>query len=185
MRKLVTGLFMSLDGIVDADDEWQYPYFDEEFFKVIEAGMERAGAALIGRRSFEGYETLRVEHPESPMVAFLDGIPKYVVSTTLKSVGWPNTTVLRDNVHEQIVELKRQPGADIVVLGSPTLVRWLLRHGLLDELSFSVFPIVVGSGVRLFQDMEMPGGRVGLELAGARTLASGVLDVTYTPASTG
>lgn len=70
MRKITTGLFTSLDGVVDADDDWQYPYFDEELFAGIAAGWAAAGAALMGRRSFEGYEQLRVAHPDSPMIAF-------------------------------------------------------------------------------------------------------------------
>jgi dihydrofolate reductase len=181
MRKIFTGLFTSLDGIVDADDQWQFPYFDEELFQGITAGWARAGAALLGRRSFEGFDALRGEHPDSPAVAFLDSIPRYVVSTTLHDVSWRGTTVLGDrDLRGQILQLKRQPGKDILVLGSPTLVRWLLRNGLLDELNLTVLPIVVGSGVRLFEDIEMPGGPVGMELGGAKTLASGVLEVTYT-----
>ena len=183
MRKIVTGLFMSLDGIVEANDEWQFAYFDEELLEGITTGWARAGATLMGRRSYEGYDALRVEHPDSPMVAFLDEIPKYVVSTTLEDVSWRNTTLLGGDLHEQVAQLKRQPGKDILVLGSPTLVRWLLCNGQLDELNLSVLPIIVGSGVRLFQDIDMPAGHVGLELEGAKTLASGVLEVRYAPAS--
>lgn len=185
MRKIVTGLFMSLDGVVEADDAWQFAYFDGEFFEGVAAGWARAGAALMGRRSYEGYEALRGEHPDSPMVAFLDKTPKYVASATLREVGWSDTTLLVGDLYEQVTHLKRQPGKDILVLGSPTLVRWLLRNGLLDELSFSVLPIVVGSGVRLFRDMDMPGGHVGLELEHAKTLTSGVLEVRYKPAGRG
>jgi dihydrofolate reductase len=184
MRKIFTGLFTSLDGIVEADDQWQFPYFDEELLQGITAGWARAGAALLGRRSYEGFDALRGEHPDSPAVAFLDAIPKYVASTTLHDVSWRRTTVLGDrDLHEQILGLKRQPGKDILVLGSPTLVRWLLRKSLLDELNLTVLPIVVGSGVRLFEDMDMPGGPLGMNLGRAKTLASGVLDLTYTPAS--
>jgi dihydrofolate reductase len=87
------------------------------------------------------------------------------------------------DVHEQVIQLKRQPGKDILVLGSPTLVRRLLRNSLLDELNISVLPIVVGSGLRLFEDMDMPDGHLGMELGIAKTLASGVLEPSYTPAS--
>jgi dihydrofolate reductase len=184
MRKIFTGLFTSLDGVVDADDQWQFPYFDEELFQGITAGWERAGATLLGRRSYEGFDALRGEHPDSPAVAFLDAVPKYVVSTTLDDAGWRGTTVLGDrDLREQVIGLKRQPGKDILVLGSPTLVRWLLRESLLDELNLTVLPIIVGSGARLFEDMDMPGGHLGMELGGAKMLASGVLDLTYTPAS--
>ena len=183
MRKIVTGLFMSLDGVVEANDDWQFAYFDEEFFEGIAAGWARAGATLMGRRSYEGYDALRGEHPDSPVVALLDETPKYVASKTLEEVSWHNTTLLDGDLHEPLTHLKRQPGKDILVLGSPTLVRWLLCNSLLDELNFSVLPIIVGSGVRLFQDMDMPRGHIGLEFEGAKTLNSGVVEVRYTPAS--
>lgn len=184
MRRLFTGLFTSLDGIVEADDQWQFPYFDEELFQGITAGWARAGATLLGRRSYEGFDALRGEHPDSPAVAFLDAVPKYVVSTALNDVSWRGTPVLGDrDLREQVLQLKREPGRDILVLGSPTLVRWLLRNDLLDELNLTVLPIIVGSGVRLFEDMDMPGGHLGLDLGRARTLASGVLELTYTPAN--
>jgi dihydrofolate reductase len=106
------------------------------------------------------------------------------VSTTLRDVTWSRTTVLGErDLRERVLELKRQPGKDILILGSPTLVRWLLRNGLLDELNLTVLPIVVGSGVRLFEDMDMPRGPLGMSLGRAKTLASGVLEVTYAPAS--
>jgi dihydrofolate reductase len=136
----------------------------------------------MGRRSFEGYDALRAEHPDSPMVAFLDQSTKYVVSTTLKSVEWRNSVLLGADLREQIARLRAEPGKDILVLGSPTLVRWLLRNGLLDELNITVLPIIVGSGVRLFEDMDMPAGHVKLALEGTKTLASGVLEVRYKPA---
>ena len=181
MPKLVTALFMSLDGIVEADDDWQFAYFDEELFEGITSGWARAGAALMGRRSFEGYDALRASHPDSPAVAFLDATPKYVASTTLKDVDWANTTVLGGDLLEQVTDLRRRPGKDVLILGSPTLVRWLLRNGLLDELNFSVLPIIVGSGERLYRDMELPAGHIGLKLEGARSLGSGVLELRYTP----
>lgn len=184
MRKICSGLFTSLDGIVDADDQWQFPYFDEEMFEGMRAGWARTGATLLGRRSFEGFDALRREHPDSPALAFIDAVPRYVVSTTLHDVDWGGTTVLRDgDLREQVIQLKREPGKDILVLGSPTLVRWLLRNGLLDELNLSVLPIVVGSGVRLFEDMDMPGGHLSMNLARANTLTSGVLELSYTPVS--
>lgn len=183
MRKIVTGLFMSVDGVVEADDDWQFAYFDEEVLEIMTAAWAQSGAALIGRRSYEGYDTLRAGYPDSPMAAFLNSVPKYVVSTTLNDPTWPNTTVLNQDLPEQIDELKQQPGKDIMVPGSPTLVRWLLRNDLLDELHFSVLPIVVGAGVRLFEDMDTPTGPIGLELQAARTLANGVQELRYTPAS--
>lgn len=178
--QLVTGLFMSLDGVVEADDDWQYAYFDDELFAGIAAGWDRAGAVLLGRHSFAGYDRLRREHPESPAAQFLNSVPKYVASTTLSEVEWPGTTVLGAALEAELARLKTEPGRDILVLGSPTLVRWLLAHQLLDVLSFTVLPVIVGAGVRLFEDMSLPTGPLGMRLESARPLGSGALEIRYT-----
>lgn len=178
--KLVTSLFMSLDGIVEADDDWQFAYFDDELFAGVTAGWARSGAVLMGRRSFAGYDRLRHEHPDSPVVHFLDSVPKYVASTTLTEVGWAGTSVLGGDVEAELARVRTEPGEDILVLGSPTLVRWLVARKLLDVLALTVLPIIVGSGVRLFEDMELPTGRLDMRLDAAQSLASGALDLRYT-----
>ena len=178
--KLVTGLFMSLDGIVEADEQWQFTYFDEELFAGIAAGWERASAVLMGRRSFEGYDRLRREHPDSPAVHFLDATPRYVASTTMTGSDWAGTTVLGADLEAQVAGVRSRHEGDVLVLGSPTLVRWLIARGLLDVLALTVLPVLVGSGIRLFTDMALPGGPRGMALAGSRALASGVLELEYT-----
>jgi len=182
MRRIRTGLFTSLDGIVEADDDWQFAYFGEELMSEIFDGFRGADDLLMGRVSYEGYARLRTEHPDSPVLPFLDSRPKHVVSTTLadRDLDWAGATVLGGDVAAGIDALKRSPGGDILLLGSPTLVRWLLSRGLLDELALTVFPILVGSGPRLFQDM--PAKRVGLRLTDSRALASGALSLRYAPA---
>ncbi len=179
-RQLVTGLFVSLDGIVEADDDWQFAYFDDELFEGITAGWASAAAVLMGRRSFAGYDRLRHDHPDSPAVQFLDSVPKYVASTTLTEVEWPGTTVLGDQLEAELAVLRTEPGKDILVLGSPTLVRWLLARKLLDALTFTVLPIIVGSGARLFEDMDLPAGHLAMRLDRAHQLASGALELRYT-----
>lgn len=183
MRRIVTGLFTSLDGVVDANDDWQFAYFDEEMAESIRAASDQADAVLMGRRSFEGYDALHREHPDSPILAFLERSDRYVASTTLTDTNWPGTTVLNGDVEDQLSELKQRPGKDILVAGSPSLVRWLLSRGLLDELTLTVFPIVVGSGLRLFPDSPTgdPLARVGLDLVRSKALRSGALEVSYTP----
>ena len=178
--RIVTGLFTSLDGIIEADDQWQFAYFDEELFAAISANWAQTGAVLMGRTSFAGYDRLRHEHPDSPVVHFLDGVPKYVASTTLTHVDWPGTTVLGTNLEAEVAALRTTHQGEIIVLGSPTLVRWLIARGLLDTLALTVLPILVGSGVRLFHDMELPEGPVGMHLGTARPLGSGVLELSYT-----
>ncbi|WP_380168913.1 dihydrofolate reductase family protein [Jannaschia sp. R86511] len=182
MRKITTGLFTSLDGIVDADDDWQFTYFDAELMHEI-SNNSGIDDLLMGRVSYEGYARLRTEHPDSPVLPFLDSKPKHVVSTTLsdQDLDWEGARIIGGDVTAGVRALKRSPGRGILVLGSPMLVRWLLAHGLLDELALTVFPIVVGSGPRLFQDM--PAERVGLRLTEHRALASGTLSLRYTPAT--
>lgn len=177
MGKIVTGLFTSLDGAVDADDDWQYAYFDEELFAGIAAGWNRAGVLLLGRRSFEGYERLRVEHPDSPMRSLLESTPTYVVSSTLGDDQRDGVTVV-DGDSERIDRLRAETIGDVLILGSPTLVRWLLAEDLLDELNLTVLPIVVGYGPRLFEDM--PVTRLPLSLAASTALRSGALELRYT-----
>jgi dihydrofolate reductase len=111
------------------------------------------------------------------MADTMNGAVKYVVSGTLKSADWQNTTLIpRDHAAEQIAGLKRQPGKDIGMTGSGTLVSWLLREGLLDELHLLVFPVVLGHGKRLFAE---PGDKVPLKLAGSATYETGVVHLTY------
>jgi dihydrofolate reductase len=106
-------------------------------------------------------------------------MPKYVASTTLNEVTWQNSTLLEDDVAGEVERLKRQPGKDIVVSGSATLVRSLLREGVLDELRLMIHPVVVGSGGRLFEDADV---QAPLELVGSETFSTGVLNLTYRPA---
>jgi dihydrofolate reductase len=107
----------------------------------------------------------------------MNGTAKYVVSGTLKSADWQNTTLIpRDRAAEQIAELKQGPGENIGMTGSGTLVTWLLREGLLDELHLLVFPVVLGHGKRLFAE---PGGKVPLKLIDSATFETGVLNLTY------
>jgi dihydrofolate reductase len=152
MRKIVSGMFMSLDGVVRADDDWQFAYFDEELFASITAAWDRADTVVMGRRSFEGYRLLRSEHPDSPMLAFLNGATRYVLSTTMTDANWPETTVLADDPYPDLAQLRSAEGRDILVAGSPTVVRGLLARGLLDELNITILPIIVGTGDRLFPE---------------------------------
>lgn len=167
--------FTSLDGVADADRDWQFPYFDEELFGWVGAGWERARAVLLGRRSFEGYEALRTSHPDSPALSFLDSVPVHVVSTTLAAAPRAGVTVVGRDVAEHVRALREATDGTVLVLGSPTLARWLLERGLLDHLDLMLLPVVVGSGTRLFPE----GPPAGLRLRSARPLSSGALHLSY------
>ena len=108
----------------------------------------------------------------------MNDTPKYVASTTLTEVTWQNSTLLEGDLADAVAALKEQPGKNIGMSGSATLVRSLLERGLVDELRLLVHPLVVGQGAKLFPDGSPP---VSLELADSKTFSTGVLDLTYRP----
>ncbi|HEX5505563.1 MAG TPA: dihydrofolate reductase family protein [Thermomicrobiales bacterium] len=177
MRKVVAGLFISLDGVVEAPETWHFPYFNDEMGREVESQMTATDAMLLGRVTYEGFAAFWPnQSDDDPIAARMNGTPKYVVSTTLDRADWQNTTLINGDIAEAITRLKEQPGKDIGITGSATLVRSLLRDGLLDELHLLVHPIVVGSGKRLFPDGS---DRVALELADSQIFSTGVLSLTY------
>jgi dihydrofolate reductase len=146
------------------------------------AGMAASDAMLLGRVTYEGLAAFWPNQPGgTPMVDYINSVPKYVVSKTLEEpLGWNNSTLIRgEEFAEKVAELKRQEGKDITVIGSGALVRSLLKDGLLDELRLMVHPVILGSGKRLFEEGE---DRKALELAKTETFGSGVVSLTYEPA---
>jgi dihydrofolate reductase len=182
MRKVVAGLFMSLDGVVESPDKWGFQYFTDEMYEVMAAGVAQADSVLLGRRTYVGFAKLwPTQGSDVPMADFLNNSPKYVVSATLDMLEWAPSTLVTGDLAEELTKLKEQPGKNILIPGSPTLVRSLLRDGLLDELALNIGPIVVGSGMRLFDETT---DHVRLELVESRSYSTGVLGVTYRPART-
>ena len=183
MRKVVAAEFVSLDGVMESPDKWHFPYFDEEMGQAVAEGFAASDAMLMGRVNYEEWAAYwpQQDPEENPIAATMNGRRKYVVSTTLKEpLEWSNSTLIKGKEFaEEIGNLKEQEGKDIVISGSGTLVRSLLRDGLLDELKLMIHPIVVGSGKRLFEEGE---GQTKLELVDARTFSTGVLYLTYRPA---
>ncbi len=181
MRKVIASMFISLDGVVESPDKWHFPYFSDEMGAAIGEAMASADALLIGRVGYEQWAAYWPTASDSEIADFMNGTTKYVVSTTLgeDDLTWQNSTLVSGDVAQEIRAIKEQPGKNITISGSATLVRSLLRKGLLDELRLMVHPIVVGSGRRLFDDGN---GQVALELAECTTFSNGVLDLTYRPA---
>jgi dihydrofolate reductase len=182
MRKVVASEFVSLDGVVESPEKWHFPYFNDQMGDAIGAAMAASDAMLMGRVLYEEWAAFwpNQDPDENPVAARMNGVRKYVVSTTLEEpLEWQNSTLIGDNVAEEISRLKEQPGKDISISGSPTLVRSLLQEDLLDELRLMVHPIVVGSGRRLFED---GGDQKALELVDSKTFSTGVLYLTYQPA---
>jgi dihydrofolate reductase len=180
MRKIVAGLFISLDGVVEAPETWHFPYFNDEMGEAVGAQMAAADTMLLGRQTYEEFAAYWADKGSDVDFAdVMNETPKLVASTTLASVDWQNSTLLGKDVAGELRRLKQEPGKNISITGSPTLVRSLLREGLIDELRLLVHPIVVGSGKRLFVDQEE---RVPLKLLDSTTFSTGVLYLTYVPA---
>jgi dihydrofolate reductase len=174
MRKIVSGLFISLDGVVEAPDQWHFPYFNEEMGNAVQSMMDSGDAMLLGRRTYEEFAAYWPTSTDD-FADHMNGTPKYVVSNTLTSAEWQNSTLISGDVSKELAQLKEQPGGNLAMTGSGTLVRSLLREGLLDELHLLVHPIVVGNGSRLFDD----GPQVPLRLTDSQTFSTGVLHLTY------
>jgi dihydrofolate reductase len=182
MWKVVASEFVSLDGVVESPEKWHFPYFNDQMGDAIGAAMATSDAMLMGRVLYEEWAAFwpKQDPDENPVAAQMNGVRKYVVSTTLEEpLEWENSTLIGDNFAEEISKLKEQPGKDISISGSPTLVRSLLEEDLLDELRLMVHPIVVGSGKRLFED---GGDQKALQLVDSKTFSTGVLYLTYRPA---
>jgi dihydrofolate reductase len=180
MRKVVAGLFISLDGVVEAPETWHFPYFNDEMGQAVGAQIAESDTMLLGRRTYEEFASYWPNQGSDVELAdVMNGTPKLVASTTLKELDWQNSTLIEGDVAEALTELKAGPGKDISITGSPTLVRSLLGAGVLDELRLLVHPIVVGTGKRLFPDGT---DRAPLRLAKSETFSTGVLSLTYVPA---
>jgi dihydrofolate reductase len=181
MRKVTAGLFVSLDGVTESPEKWQLPYFNDEMGEAIGAAMAAADAMLLGRVTYQEFASYwpGVRSEDQPFADYMNNTPKYVVSTTLDTVEWSNSTLIKGNLAEEITKLKQQPGKNIGITGSTTLVQSLLQDDLLDELGLMIHPVVVGSGKRLFEE---GGDLKALKLIDSKTFSTGVVSLTYQPA---
>ncbi|WP_273847473.1 dihydrofolate reductase family protein [Rubrobacter calidifluminis] len=182
MRKLIASEFVSLDGIME-NPSWtfKFPSKEQEDFKFAE--LSAAGALLLGRVTYEGFAAAwpNMSEQAGEYADMMNGYPKYVVSKTLEApLEWSNSTLLRGDVAEEVSALKEQPGRDVLIFGSGELVNALMEHDLIDEYRLMVFPIVAGGGKRLFGDRVE--AKV-MEHVGTETFGSGVIVLTYRPAS--
>lgn len=177
MRKVVSGLFISLDGVVESPDKWSFDHFDEGMADLLQTMQDAADAVMMGRVTYEEWASYWPTSTDEPFATWINSIPKYVVSTTLDRADWQNSMLVR-NVTDTIAQLKQQPGKNINVTGSPTLVRSLFENDLLDELVLTVHPVVAGRGKRLFiEGMNLK----RLTLVENKTTPTGVAILTYHP----
>jgi dihydrofolate reductase len=190
MGTLVVGTFVTLDGVMqgpggpDEDRDggfehggWSVNYWDEVMVQEIDGSMQRAEALLLGRRT---YEIFAAHWPhvgeDDPVSAKLNNAPKYVATRTLSSADWKNTTLLKDDVARQVAELKERVGGEIQVSGSSNLIQTLLEHDVVDEFRIWVFPLVLGTGKRLFDQGTVP---AGLKHVDTKVSSTGVAIHTY------
>ena len=182
MRKVVSWLFISLDGVVEAPNEWQFDVFDEDMGTAITSQMEAEDAILMGRVTYQEFGSFWPTSTDEPFASHINTTPKYVVSTTLDKTEWgkwDQPTLIKGNLAKEINKLKKQSGKNITVSGSPTLVRSLIQENLLDELQLMIHPVVVGKGKRLFtEDVDLK----KLQLIDSKVTGTGVLIGTYRPA---
>jgi dihydrofolate reductase len=183
MRKVTAGLFLSLDGVTESPEGWQLPYFNDEMGEAVGAAMAAADAMLLGRVTYQEFASYwpGVSSEDQPFADHMNSAPKYVASRTLEEpLGRNNSTLIGgNNVAEEISRLKRQPGKDIGITGSVTLVRSLLQEDLLDELGLMIHPVILGSGKRHFEEGGVP---KELKLVDSKTFSTGVVYLTYQPA---
>jgi dihydrofolate reductase len=171
MRKLVVGTFLSLDGVMqapggpneDRDGDFQHggwlvPYFDEKFGDIMTEWTIRAGAFLLGRKTYEIFAGSwpNATDPADRGATALNTLPKYVASRTLSKLGWNNSFLLEGDVPVEVARLKAQEGGEIQVHGSGTLLQTLLKHDLVDTLRLWLFPVTIGTGKRLFAEGTIP-----------------------------
>jgi dihydrofolate reductase len=189
MRELIVAEFITLDGIIQApggaeeDTDggfthggWTWPYWHDDIGAHFFAAFSQADALLLGRKTWQIHGNAFEPMVGDPFADAMNGIHKYVVSTTLESAAaWRNSTLIRDHVVEAVRELKRQPGKNILVDGSSVLTKVLAQHDLVDEYSLHVYPLVLGGGKRIFPE----GTRIDMTLVEASPLPTGVVFMRY------
>jgi dihydrofolate reductase len=194
MRRVIVNEQLTLDGVMQgpgAPDEdrsggfehggWAMRYFDEVMGEAAGEGMGSAGGLLLGRMTYEIFAAYWPKQGDDvPFASFLNSVPKYVASRTLREpLEWNNSHLLKGDVGEAVRGLKEEDGGDLVVLGSGDLAQTLIEEGLIDVYELWIDPIVLGSGKRLFRE---GGPKTAMRLVGSKTSSTGVAMLTYHPA---
>jgi dihydrofolate reductase len=193
MRVTLTA-FLSLDGVIQApggpeedpssgfgQGGWLVPYAGQDMERLVAGWFSAAGAFLLGRKTYQIFAAFwpHVTDQNDPVAAKLNSLPKYMASTTLDKVDWNNSTLIKRDAAEAVAALKQQPGGELQVRGSGYLAQTLMRHDLVDEYRLWIYPVVLGSGKRLFGAGSSP---AALKLADIKTASTGVVIHVYQPA---
>ena len=185
MRKIKASLFISLDGVVEAPDQWHFPYFNDQMGVAVDRVLGTSDTLLIGRETYDSFAGAWPDREaaggeDAYFAKKLGDARKVVVSNQELEFTWRNSEQLKGDFVEAVTALKNEPGdTHIAMSGSPSVVRQLLEAGLLDELHLLVHPIIVRKGMRLFDESESP---IPLTLISSETFSTGVLDLIYEPA---
>jgi dihydrofolate reductase len=184
MRTISAGLFISLDGVVEAPDQWHFPYFNDEMGAAVDATLGKADTMLFGRKTYDSFagawpDREAAGEEDAHFAKVLGDARKIVVSNQELEFTWRNSEQLQGDLVEAVTALKNEPGdGNIAMSGSVSVVRQLLAAGLLDELHLLVHPIAVRNGMRLFDEGEP----IPLKLISSQTFETGVLNLVYAPA---
>jgi dihydrofolate reductase len=178
VRKVIVSTYMTLDGVMEAPEMWVFQFWNDELAKYAHDQLFASDALLMGRGV---YEEFAASWP-SRTTEFADrmnSLPKYIVSTTLEEAQWNNSTIIKENVAEEVSRLKQKPGQDILMYGSADLMHTLMQRDLIDEYRLWVHPVILGSGKRLFgEESETK----ALSFVNTTTFSSGVVILSYQPA---
>jgi dihydrofolate reductase len=171
MRKVTAGLFHSIDGAVEAPDQWQFDRFDDELGATLGRTIAAVDTVILGRVGYEAWAKDFGEGDDEFFGPFINAVPKFVASTTLKApLGWQNSSLIPGNVEAFVRDLKTKPGGEIAVMGGISIVRSLFLAGVIDELTLITHPVIAGSKYRrLFDSADT----VRLELIRSETTSKG------------
>ena len=176
MRKIIVTEYLTLDGVMEAPNEWSFQFWSDEAARYKFDELFSSDALLLGRVTYQGFAAAWPSvKDEAGFADRMNGLPKYVVSTTLEKAEWNNSTIIKENVVDEVRSLKEQPAQDILVAGSADLVSALMAHNLIDEYKFMVHPVIVGRGKRLFSDKAV------MKLVDTKTFGTGIIVLTYQP----
>jgi dihydrofolate reductase len=179
MRNIIVTEYLTLDGVFEEPGHWSFDYFNDEAMQYKRDELFSSDVQLLGRVTYEGFAKAWPTMPDTgDFGERMNGMPKYVVSTTLTHADWQNSTIINKNIVEEIKKLKEQPGQNILVAGSGKLVHTLMQHDLVDEYRFMVHPVVLGSGKRLFTEGTE---KLKLTLVDSKPFKTGIVILHYHP----
>ena len=173
---MIESTFVSLDGVIENPHHWSPPYWDDQHSGYAASMLATADTLLLGRETYESFAEVWPQRSGDPYSDKVNAMPKYVASRTLETATW-NATILDGDIAEQVAKLKELDGGDILKFGTGELDRTLLAHRLVDEFHFWYFPVIVGSGQRLLDDVDV----THLQLAGSTVFDSGIVVLKLTP----